>query len=184
MLIQQIECFFKCTSKCFRFKQTPTQQYTKCSIALQWLPSLANCKQGSPINLCPLDCLQVWALCCTYQSLGSHSRGYRTAAWAAGRATAHPAWARRAARAEHRKKACGGAGGACLQDEVLEAQHRGPDGLRVPGLDLAPQSHRRAACMTWPHPCLGDEKRRVNRVAVCPLAVSKLARKVVSASFP
>lgn len=120
--------------------------------------SQANCKQGYAIYQCPLECLQVWALCCTYQSLCSRSRGYRGAAWVAGRATAHPALAGRAARAGHRRKAWGGAGGADPQDEILEAQHLGPAGLHVPGLDLAAQSHRRAAGTMWPHPCLGDAK--------------------------
>lgn len=125
----------------------------------QWLPLQANCQQGYAINESSLDCLQVEAvLCCTYQSLCSRSRGYRAAAWAAGQATAYSAWASRAARAGHRRKACGGVVDAGPQDEALKAQHRGPAGLHASGSDLESQSHRRAVCLKWSHPYPGDKK--------------------------
>lgn len=128
--------------------QAQANFHTKCkTLQHHWSPSEAN----------SLICLQVGVLCCTYQCLCSRSRDCRSAAaWAAGLATARPAWAGRAVRAGRRRKACGGGGGAAgpQGEEPQEAQHRGPAGLHVPGWDLEAQSHRSAACLTWPHPCL------------------------------
>lgn len=120
--------------------------------------------------------MQVGVLCCTYQCLCSRSRDCRTAAWAAELATARPAWGCRAVRAGRRRKACGGGGGAAgpQGEEPLKALHRGPVGLHVPCLDLEAQSHRSAACPTWPHPCLVGGDELTQSLSVLSLCVNLL----------
>lgn len=80
-------------------------------------------------------------------------------------------------RAGRRRKACGGGGGAAgpQGEEPLEALHRGPAGLHVPGSDLEAQSHRSAACPTWPHPCLeGGSDELTQSLSVLLLCVNLL----------
>lgn len=98
---------------------------------------------GSPKHLIPNKRIEFGS----YPSLGSHSTGCRTQAWAKQQATACSAWAGMAAAAGHRRKVCD----AAPQDEGILKEVEPPDGWLGQlqalglGLDLEGPDHKNVA---------------------------------------